>query len=127
MDKKEMDRLLAEEVMGWVVQAHDIKPPFDFWWHNENDWPTVKISLWHPTKSWDQMMMCVEKMRGYGYSYKIWDTDKYYHCKFIEKYINGEKLLPEVTLFSGWQGDNKNPLLAIGEAILRAEGKWEEK
>ena len=111
MDKQEMDKALAE-VMGWVVQAHDIEPPFDFWWHNENDWPTVKISLWHPTKSWDQMMMCVEKVND---------------CLHYKQH--GEKGTPCAMFCGAWPHwvSNKDPILAIGEAILRAEGKWEGK
>ena len=63
MTPEEMERELAEKVMGWHISApwgeEGLKSYID-----KNDKSVMLIYDWHPLSDWKQLMMCVEKMRG---------------------------------------------------------------
>ena len=102
MTPEETERKLAEKVMGWRISApwgeDGLKSYID-----KNDKPVMLVSNWHPRSDLNQLMMCVEKMRGtvmFGF----------YKEELGVIWANGKV----ATSF------NKDPKFAIAEAILKA-------
>ena len=64
MSNRDLDKWLAENVMGWVDDHIDKEGD----WRDEYDEYTgFTVKDWHPTESKPDAIMVVEKMRSEGY------------------------------------------------------------
>ena len=121
MDKQEMDRALAE-VMGWELRL--VSNCFNTYFSNRECWCSGTEVLyacedWHPTSDWNQMMQVVKKIMENGW----------YLLLTIGQNItiaNFQRVHVDKGLIGDERAETKDPLLAIGEAVLRAAGKWGE-
>lgn len=76
MTNKELDKWIAENVMGWKREKRYGTPPYGiFYWVDESlsyKWirPVDGWESWHPTTSISDAFMVVEKMRGKCYFFE---------------------------------------------------------
>ena len=104
---EELDRFLAEEVMGWMKS----EPPMV----GEYQYPTSDgvrvVYSWHPTTDIAQAMECAEKfITGKNNMYFMLTTDDEGDVKV--EFENGDEVV-------GWS-DNKSIPLAISLALYEA-------
>ncbi len=86
MQNKEMDKWIAENVMGWVAQSHGCVTDADTWfmYHDANDRPTMDCSKWHPTESISDAFQVVEKMRVTHFKwFEMAHRPNGYTCNFV--------------------------------------------
>ena len=112
MNSKEITDKLATECMGWVS---------DGMYYREQhiniiaDCSPIAILVinWHPLTDWNHMMICVEKMRKQGWFFALELAHFQCHVR-VQRHNDYYNI------------NNEDPLLAIAEAIGKAQGWWEE-
>ncbi len=78
MSNADLDRMMAERVMGWHEVKHGYCSyatglPYDHpCWQDEDNEPTVFVSDWHPSSDIAQAFMCAEKaFDGKGFDLRM--------------------------------------------------------
>lgn len=76
MDIQEINKVLAERVMGWklgnVSRKLEHDPRFDVWRDEEWSVHIKPANAWNPTSDLNQAMMIVEKLLERGYMFYLY-------------------------------------------------------
>ena len=77
MDNRELDKFLAEKVMGWLADHYDKEGD---WRTGHDEYTGYTINAWHPTTSISDAFQVVEKMESmtnYGGFYLAHEGEKW--------------------------------------------------
>lgn len=110
MSDDELNRLIAEKVMGWHVGGYGGEP----YWLNGKGMHAWPIDDWQPTQDIAQAWQVVERMRQLGFDFELqWQDIKPLGQDVFASFNAHEKQ-------GAWEHDV--PTLAIVLAALRAMG-----
>jgi len=120
-EMNELDKWLAENVMGWKLSIDQIWNEISHFWTNEMCWTRkpelIRVADWQPTRNITQAFEVVEMFRSEGWSCELYlafmgVTDA------IFRWIDGPIPLKKAKIKA------KTPALAI---CLAAKKAWEAK
>jgi len=76
MDNRDIDRQVAEKVMGWKTERTPIWNDVSHFLENDNCWITgnfpIPVKDWHPSTSWNDAWQVIEKMREKSLWLSLW-------------------------------------------------------
>jgi hypothetical protein len=82
MTNEELNKWLAEKVMGWHVVNLRSEPQHSksakLWYFDKNDTPVMRVISWNPTKDRNQMAMCEERIPDGKRELYIWKLSQAY-------------------------------------------------
>ena len=121
MTDDELNRAVAEEVMGWRRETvwQDDPRQFDVWIEDDGTYYGKRRRVdsedwWSPATRWDHAGTVLEKMRRKGWGLEVLAVEEHVH--FVPLTVRGVQRTPPV--FFG--GDEPGLLHAICQAALAA-------
>ncbi len=118
---RELDRLLAEKVMGWHLWPVEPVEGNCQWWHNESGRPMYSTVNWHPTTSIEQAMTVAERATDAGWliELRLWpETEIGKKVEAMLTYLNFSRSI--VTAQAEGLAMDKATALAICQAAAEA-------
>lgn len=110
---KDLNRLMAEEVMGWkqMDEADDYYTVMTIVPHYKTLWDTVPFADWNPCENIEQAFMCVEKMPHSFFALELHRSEDRKSYVWMAR-LGGLTFFPQ---------GHDNPAQAIVEAIAQVK------